>query len=155
MSRLAPHPSTIALALLLWAPHVSAQDNGLCGFEDSCPVQTYAALYPAKSGPDRCAEKSCVSVYDPVPYVLLQCYRDTGGYDCEAWPRGDGLTYGWSATGYLRIDGPYSNTYPMRHVTCISPGVNRGGSIHVTVTGPNGLSKSEWISVSCGWDQER
>lgn len=145
----------LAALPLLPAAYAQTQDNGLCGFEESCPSSThYEAIYPAASG-DRCSQKYCPSRDDPVPYVLLQCYRDFGGYDCEAWPQGEELTYGWSSTGYVRIDGPLSDTSPVRHATCSSTGLNRGGSIQVTVTGPNGLSKSESVSVSCGWDDIR
>lgn len=137
---------------LLFVANAQAGDRDTCDYP-KCSPSDYLAIWPiAKADCDTINESSCEYRWSPPPEVYLDCYYHYYSYACQVWPQGPELSYAWSSSGYLSNPTPASGSEAW--VDCTGPvSPPRGGSIAVTVFGPQGYSRTTAVSVSCRNDE--
>lgn len=85
------------------------------------------------------------TVAPPLEHTSIYCGLELGRYFCEGWPRGGGISYHWSVTGSLQIDGVSNED--LVDISCTFDPRNK---ITLTVTSPYGLSTSVEMPAHCG-----
>lgn len=129
-----------ALTCLLLPMVAGAEDVPLCEVDKSCGIGGYFTIGKNSS----CKNLSCAD--EAPPAVDIDCYGGPYAFTCEAWPRGDGLTYGWSAWPGS-VAGPGWSGLPYATATCAASGPL---NVMVSVTSPFGLSSYASVTVDCG-----
>ncbi|MCE3003379.1 MAG: hypothetical protein LW860_11880 [Xanthomonadaceae bacterium] len=135
--------STLAVSVLsasILASGPNPEPPPLCDIAKSCTGGHYFTI--GKNS--LCKSLSCSD--EPPPDVDIDCYGGPYAFTCEAWPRGDGLTYGWSAWPGS-VAGPGWSGLPYASASCAS---NGPFNVLVSVTSPFGLSSHASITVECG-----
>lgn len=98
--------SSAALAAALLSAAPARADIELCEaiLSDSCPNGCYRYHIPGGAdlnGTSECNASIGIVIQDdnssPPVAPSLQCKRNGNGYACEAWPKGDTLTYSWAS----------------------------------------------------------
>ncbi len=103
-----------------------------------CTDGCYNYMGPVIQGVDvrQCDEQNFVITQDafsaPPADPILQCDRTSQGYDCEAWPQGEEISYAWVSeqAGTVTINA----LNPHRYFSC------GGGEVSVAVIGPSGAA---------------
>lgn len=81
----------------------------------------------------------------PVP-VVTDCVGYGNGLICEAWPKGESITYAWTASSGITVDsGAPAND--IRGFSCSHHGT--AGTITLTALSPQGAGSSISTAVSC------
>ncbi len=106
---------------------------------DDCTIER-----PGKIGPWL---RHCEPRINPPPQQQLDCSEGLGTATCEAYPQGAEIRYTWSFSGGVSGTPIANTTQSMFTVNCLPP--NYVGRIYVTLIGPNNLSSSTSMLVSC------
>lgn len=117
-------------------------DEPLCNSWKQCQSGLF---YDVVKNDERCKTRMCSHEAPPLPQIY--CFGGAGGeYQCEAWPRGDGLSYSWSAINGS-VSMPGWNVFPYQQAYC---GVsNQPLEVFVTVQSPFGLTSTRSVALSC------
>jgi hypothetical protein len=141
-------------------PPPSCPDLALKAPSECIDAAKFSALTPlifAKSQPDDCTVqrpgsidpwlRHCEYRNNPPPDPQLNCSEGLGTATCEVYPQGSEIRYTWSYSG--GISGiPMANTSVSTvSVNCLSP--HYTGRVNVTLIGPNNLSSTASMLVSC------
>jgi hypothetical protein len=113
----------------------------ICEHKSYCSATTYPIIK------NRRCEKACVPNTQPPGVDMIDCDYSWGSYQCEVWPRGDEISYSYSASPGLQVSWSGPTYAPFVSVDC--PGTGRGGTLVVTVTSPYGISSTDSISLPC------
>lgn len=137
-------PKSIALLLAIPALLVStgtvAEDIPLCDLEKVCPLGGYHTI-----GKNALC-KALICSDEAPPAVDFDCSGGPLGFNCEAWPQGEGLEYQWASSGW--VSWPGWQGHPYASVSCVVD--YRPIDVMVTVRSPYGLSSFAGTSIQCG-----
>lgn len=141
-------------------PPPSCPDLAKKAPNECADVSRYANLTPlplAKVGPDDCTVqrpgevdpwlKHCEYRNNPPPSPMLDCSEGLGVATCEVYPQGSEIRYTWSYGGAISGTPMTNTSVSTVSVNCLPP--NYVGRVYVTLIGPNNLSSSTSLLVSC------
>ena len=129
----------------------------ICGAPDvrplpgTCDMGKRADYYPKSDCPPETPPNGWVVCQPPqtAPIVGMECLSLDGFFECRGLPGSidQGLTYSWAGGTLFTIYQPDGNRSPLAYVTCRR--ANGTGSVTLTVTTAQGVSKSFTQSLDC------
>lgn len=134
-------------ASILLMPAVSHAQSSMCDPIGNCdPGSHWIQPEPRDGEGGDCDSLAyCEINLVPPPAPTLPCISDVWFYNCSVWPRSEGYTYTWQATGPLQLGLP-NGRLPYQSVQCLQEGEGR---VRLTVTSPYGTYSTREFPFFC------
>jgi hypothetical protein len=137
--------------LFYFGGSLSAAACTAADWTDFCPLGVTSIVM---SEPDEDGGSQCDVLCDDgntFPTPRIDCIRgdkERTSYNCEVWPRGEGLVYEWSSEGLTTFSINGETELVQQQIFC--PRVSLATTVNLRIDTPDGASKTASFTLSCG-----